>query len=1173
MSFGGTEREICRHICKMLQERGYDPWFDEERIPFGEDWRKRITEGIRESDAALVFLSKHSIEDSSVCQDELRISVNLLEGNIQTVLMEEGVNPPASVQRIQWVDMSGWKELLNLGGKRYDGKMFAPWFRERMDEICEALERSDGREAAQERRTIRERLGVSPDTGKQDDLLRHGLVGREWLSVQVTEWLKDPNGKPLCVLYGEPGIGKSAFAAHAILENPQVVTGVFCESSRPYDSSPKMVAKTLAYLLACRLPDYRSVLANMLKEEPKLDQLNASDLFYRLVAGPLRNLTIDGEYETQCVIVDGLDECARENADERTDFARTLASDARRFPPWLRILVTSQELPELQPPLSEGHILRLSGEQAENRKDVRLYLEKRLGERFREESVWEDALEMLTERSGGVFLYAELVSQSILDGQMSIYDTEQFPEGLAASFERWFSGYFPDMREYRQRFRDPLGMILVSPEALPIEELQTLTGWSESETEDFLMQIKPLLRRDRNVFQKETVSLSHDYLRQWLGSEDAGRFRASVRDALKTMTGKFYKLCKSDVDSLTAFEALHLAELLEEHGKRQDYDEVMECGKLLMKILEAGNFCMEWGELDAARSCYEQAKEMALYMVWHRGELEDCWYLIQCCIQIESLLRMTGQMEELKELSAEFQQHYKHAAEKATAKLKDMEELPKEVSDTLKNAGLSDSDIEKATTKLKTIEELPKEISNQLTNAEVSGSDIETSDEEGIFQKIANSLDRQMAESDDPNRLKAMNLLYMGRVHSLNQTGKYVQALEWCQKGVAIAEKLVLERGSQDDKRTLWGSYAHYGLLLGETGNLEEKLNIFRKCLLIAEQLARKKGKPENQWYLAKSRYYLGGILLALDQPQEALNYLKTALPIAEQLTRRQKTPDNQGMVANIHSFIGVVFAMTGKSEEALNRFQRVLQIRRQLAQKPGRLDDRRNLAETYYRIAETREADSAFSNTWEERLNALSDAREQYRNALNIVTVIMQKRGSYDDQRDKAACRHKLTDIQWEESELNEALKVYRDVRKTYTELVSQCDIPEHWQYLCASENNIAEILEENGDLDEALEGYRNDLAIAEKLVERWNAPSDQENLAVSCWNIAQFKHAPKEERLSLAKKGVEIAQTLLDTVDGDAYPGYPELYQELVKNFQDLIEALKCRTESKAAFAGYAH
>ena len=1143
MSFGDTEREICRHICKTLQERGYDPWFDEERIPFGEDWRRRITEGIRESDAALVFLSRYSVEDSSVCQDELRISVNLLEGNIQTVLMEKGVNPPASVQRIQWVDMSGWKALLNLDTKGYDGKMFAPWFHDRMDEICEALERSDGREAAQERRVIRERLGVSSDTGKQDDLLRRGLVGREWLAAQVSQWLRDPYGKPLCVLYGEPGIGKSAFAAHAMRDNQEVIAGVFCESSRPYDSSPKMVAKTLAYLLACRLPDYRFALVNMLKEEPKLDHLSASDLFYRLVAEPLRNLTIDGEPETQCVIVDGLDECARDNAEERTDFARTLASDARRFPPWLRILVTSQELPELQTPLSDGHILRLSGELAENRKDVQVYLEKRLGDRFREDSIWEDALETLTERSGGVFLYAELVSQSILDGQMSIYDTEEFPEGLAASFERWFSGYFPDMREYRQRFCAPLGMILVSPEALPIEELQTLTGWSESETEDFLMQIKPLLRRDRNVFQKETVSLSHSYLRQWLGSEEAGRFRAGVRDALKTMTGEFYKLYKSDVDSLTAFEALHLVELLEEHGKPQDYNEVMESGKLLMKILEAGNFCVEWGELDAARNCYEQAKEMAVRMVWHRGELEDCWYLIQCCIQIETLLQMTGQTEELKELSAEFQQHYKHAAEKATAKLKTMEELPKEISDKLKIF-------------------------------EIFNSDIEALDEEAIFQRFANSFEGQMEESDDPNSLKAMSILYTGRVHSLKQTGKYVQALEQCQKGVAIAEKLALERGSQNDKRTLWSSYGTYGLLLQETGKPEETLNVYRKHLLpIAEKLAQKKGKPENQQYLAKSYCMIGTVLLELNQPKEALSYLKQALPIAEKVARKRKTPDNQGTVATINHYIAIVLEMTGEPESALKRFQKGLQSLNQLAQKPGRLLDRENLAMLYYSIAETREADSAFSDTQEELLNALSDARERYRNAFSIVTVITQKRGNHEDQRNKAVCRHKLADMRWEESELDEPLKTYWNLRKTYAEWVGQFDIPLYWQYLCASENNIAEILEETGDWDGALEGYRNDLAIAEKMAERWNTPSDQENLAVSCWNIAQFKHAPKEERLSLAQRGLEIAQRLLDAVDGEAYPDYPELYQELMKNFQDLIKDLECGTESESAFAGYAH
>lgn len=42
ISYGHKESEICRRIYQALKDRGHDPWFDERRICFGNDWRERI---------------------------------------------------------------------------------------------------------------------------------------------------------------------------------------------------------------------------------------------------------------------------------------------------------------------------------------------------------------------------------------------------------------------------------------------------------------------------------------------------------------------------------------------------------------------------------------------------------------------------------------------------------------------------------------------------------------------------------------------------------------------------------------------------------------------------------------------------------------------------------------------------------------------------------------------------------------------------------------------------------------------------------------------------------------------------------------------------------------------------------------------------------------------------
>ena len=46
ISYGHKESEICKRIYQALKERGHQPWFDEEQIRFGHDWRERLAAGI-----------------------------------------------------------------------------------------------------------------------------------------------------------------------------------------------------------------------------------------------------------------------------------------------------------------------------------------------------------------------------------------------------------------------------------------------------------------------------------------------------------------------------------------------------------------------------------------------------------------------------------------------------------------------------------------------------------------------------------------------------------------------------------------------------------------------------------------------------------------------------------------------------------------------------------------------------------------------------------------------------------------------------------------------------------------------------------------------------------------------------------------------------------------------
>lgn len=77
ISYGHKESEICRRIYQALKDRGHDPWFDERRICFGNDWRERIANGIEKSGSVVACLSQYSTREKGVCLDELAISVGV----------------------------------------------------------------------------------------------------------------------------------------------------------------------------------------------------------------------------------------------------------------------------------------------------------------------------------------------------------------------------------------------------------------------------------------------------------------------------------------------------------------------------------------------------------------------------------------------------------------------------------------------------------------------------------------------------------------------------------------------------------------------------------------------------------------------------------------------------------------------------------------------------------------------------------------------------------------------------------------------------------------------------------------------------------------------------------------------------------------------------------------
>ena len=271
LSYGhDANEELVQQIKADLERRGHDVWFDRSEIRFGDDWRRSIPDGITESHRVLSFLSRHSTRDPGVCLDELSIAIGVKGGHVETILVESEseVNPPPTLSHIQWLDMHDWKERRAAGGSEWE-----TWYRAKLAEIVRVVESEESQRFAGEIATLDSYLLPISSGSRISELLGKGLVGRAWVMEAVEKWrTAESRTSRLFWIVGDPGVGKSAIAAHLThFGKDKVIAAQFVEWSKQDHRSAARVIRSLAFQLATRLPDYRKLLLT-LPEIARLDQ-------------------------------------------------------------------------------------------------------------------------------------------------------------------------------------------------------------------------------------------------------------------------------------------------------------------------------------------------------------------------------------------------------------------------------------------------------------------------------------------------------------------------------------------------------------------------------------------------------------------------------------------------------------------------------------------------------------------------------------------------------------------------------------------------------------------------------------------------------------------------------------------------------------------------------------
>jgi len=212
LSYGhDPNQEVVLLVKERLEKAGHDTWIDQERIKFTDDWRRTITDGIRQSDLVLVFLSRHSTRDPGVCLNEIAIALRIDPPKpVVPILVEseQQVAPPVALARFQWLDLSVWREYRE--GRH--AATFQEWLSEKTDILLAALQQPNVAGFAGEVEDLAQSLQPLRCETRIARLIE-GFQGRTWVFKEIDDWVQGNREQRVFVIEGVAGTGKSSIAA------------------------------------------------------------------------------------------------------------------------------------------------------------------------------------------------------------------------------------------------------------------------------------------------------------------------------------------------------------------------------------------------------------------------------------------------------------------------------------------------------------------------------------------------------------------------------------------------------------------------------------------------------------------------------------------------------------------------------------------------------------------------------------------------------------------------------------------------------------------------------------------------------------------------------------------------------------------------------------------------
>ncbi len=1009
-------------------------WIDKRDITNYSHWRERITDGILNSRSVLAFLSQYSAREKGVCLDELAIALSSKHGMIKTVLLERSntFTPPALVTEYQWADMSNYHEFAEKGEEA-----FAEYIDRQADRIIAMLDSDEVTQYNNELSLLRKKLAlpeISYEQPRLNRLLRTKMVGRTWLTDMVNAWITDANAKPVLMLYGKPGAGKSMFSAHLQHYNPHVAASFACNHQSDEFSDTDKIITWLAYKLAMRLPDYRRQLLKLF-DDPHFDTGTRRDRFDRLIAQPL-SLCINGNRAPMMLIIDALDEA---KGDEMAGFISDYIS---LLPPWLRILITARKEPHITERFKIYPHIDLAEESEHNEADIREYYELHLHDLLDRQSDREAALQRLLHASEGVFLYAEEICPILLEeakkGDLDLL-TSDLPQGMDNLFhfsmKRKDFTYHKDglTYHYTDFWRDPLGMIVAAPSPIPVETLKTLMGWDENDLHAFRLPLSALLTETDGCLQT-----FHRSFGEWLNK--TGEFRSITQDGLVNLANRSYAVYQTGVDNLDEYLLCNLTLLLRKANLQDAYQTATADDTLIDAMKNKTDKLLEQYQLATALQLSEEllwifaANEINLKgMRNHLVAFDKYWCVL-----------------EIKKAFANSRESFNILLQTSEMLIKESPQFCSDVTITLNK--------------------FSKMLQTQSDLAKVLELYTESLD---MFRKLAANLHNY------PKFYRELSI-FLTRVADIwNAKKDWDKALALYNESLEIARKLTTDFPENPEYRLhLSFSLVQLAYIWQEKKDFVKTLALYNESLEIARKLTE--NFPENPRYRSALSFLLNkvaGNLKKQKKLKKALALFNESLDIARKLTA--DFPDNPEYRRDLSDSINIVAGILEEKkrlDKALGLYNESLDIRRKLtADFPENPQYRRELSVLLNRVAGILQA----QNMPDEALKYNTESLEIDRK----LTADFPENPAY--RRYLSVSLNNVAGILQAQNKIDEALKYYNESLEIRRKLTA--DFPENPEYqydLSVSLNRVADILQAQNKIDEALKYYNESLEICRKLV-----------------------------------------------------------------------------------------